>query len=153
MEINNRITIEAKKFLGTPFYHSGRSTLGIDCAGLLYLSYHRAGIDLPKGDGKSYTVGWWKRTTEDRLKNALLKTGFVELSDDQLPDKGDICLFRLYGVKYPVHHNGIMLDSVNFIHAKCGWRSVDKKVGIDSLNSYYSDKGRLDSILRYKDFM
>ena len=151
MNKQERIVVEVKKFLGVPFHHSGRSTLGIDCAGLLYLSYCRAGIELPKGDGRSYTVGWWKSSKEERLKNALINCGFIELSDNKLLDKGDIVLFKLYGKNYPAHHNGIMINSEFFIHAKCGWKSRDKFVAPDSLYPHYIK--RLDCVLRYKDFI
>jgi cell wall-associated NlpC family hydrolase len=150
--IKERIVQNARKFIGTPFRHTGRSTLGIDCAGLLYMAYNRAGIELPKNDGKEYTVGWWKRPdAEERLYNGLIKIGFRELSDNELPDKGDVPLFRLFGKNYPAHHSGILVDQVYFIHAKCGWKEKDKKVGFDSLH-YYSDKNRLAWVLRYKEF-
>ena len=148
--IKDRIVQNARKFIGTPFRHSGRSTLGIDCAGLLYMSYHRAGIELPKGDGYSYTVAWWKQTgAKERLYNALIGCGFRVLSNDELPDKADVPLFRLWGDHYPAHHSGIMVDQSNFVHAKCGWRIRDKQVGFDPLEPSYKD--RLAYMLRHKE--
>jgi cell wall-associated NlpC family hydrolase len=149
--IKDKIVQNARKFIGTPFRHSGRSTLGIDCAGLLYLSYSRAGIELPKSDGMPYTVAWWKQTgAKERLLNALLGCGFRILSNNELYDKADIVLFKLYGNHYPAHHSGIMIDDKYFIHAKCGWKSRDKRVSFDSLESSYSKK--LAYILRYREF-
>lgn len=149
--IKDRVVQNARKFIGTPFRHSGRSTLGIDCAGLLYMSYHRAGLDVPKTDGKDYPVLWWKHVgAEERLYNICIAAGFRPLSDDELPDKGDIPLFKLYGKDYPAHHSGIMIDQEYFVHAKCGWREKDKKVGLGSLHPSYIK--RLAWMMRYKEF-
>jgi len=150
-DVRDRVVQNARKFIGTPFRHSGRSTLGIDCAGLLYMAYNRAGIFIPKNDGKEYSVQWWKHIdSEERLYNALVGCGFRFLSDDELPDKGDIPLFRLYGDHYPAHHSGIMIDQEYFVHAKCGWKEKDKKVGLGSLHPSYIDK--LAWMMRYKEF-
>jgi cell wall-associated NlpC family hydrolase len=152
-EIKDRIVQNARKFIGTPFRHSGRSTLGIDCAGLLYMAYSRAGIVLPKDDGREYTVGWWKHINiEERLFNGLVAAGFRPLSDNELPDKADVPLFRLFGSAYPAHHSGIMIDENYFIHAKCGFKKRDKKVGFDVLNSMYTKNNRLAWIMRYREF-
>jgi cell wall-associated NlpC family hydrolase len=151
-EIKKRIVQNARKFINTPFRHSGRSTLGIDCAGLLYLYYSRAGFDLPKGDGKEYTVGWWKHINgEERLYNGLVNAGFTPLSDNKLLDKTDILLFRLFGKDYPAHHSGIMVDKDYFIHAKCGWKNKGQKVAIDSLHPAYSKK--LVWVMRHGEFL
>ena len=151
MEIKDRIIIEAKKLINAPFCHSGRSTLGIDCFGLFYLSYSRSGFQFDNGDGRYNSKGWWQRTDEERLRNYFLERDFIKLTENQLPDKADICLFKLFGKNYPAHHMGIMLNSESFIHAKCGWASKDKRVGMDCL--YPSYIKRLDFILRYKDFI
>lgn len=153
IDIKEKIVQNARKFIGTPFRHSGRSTLGIDCVGLLYMAYNRAGIELPKNDGRSYTIGWWKQTNaEERIFNALVNCGFLPLLNNELPDKGDVPLFRLFGKNYPAHHSGIMINEEYFIHAKCGWKNKDSRVGFDSLYSGYTDKDRLAWIMRYKEF-
>lgn len=148
--VKDRIVQNARKFIGTPFRHSGRSTLGIDCAGLLYMAYSRAGIELPKSDGYSYTVAWWKQTgAKERLLDALLNCGFRILSDDELYNKADVPLFKLFGDDYPAHHSGIMIDQFSFVHAKCGWKSRDKRVDFDILEPSY--KKRLAYMLRHKE--
>ena len=151
--VKDRIVQNARKFIGTPFCHFGRSTLGIDCAGLLYMAYSRAGIDLPKGDGKEYTVAWWKHiNVEERLFNGLVAAGFRPLSDNELIDKADVPLFRLFGKNYPAHHSGIMINQEYFIHARCGFKEIDKKVGFDLLHSEYSKNNRLAWVMRYREF-
>jgi cell wall-associated NlpC family hydrolase len=149
--IKDRIVQNARKFIGTPFRHYGRSTLGIDCAGLLYMSYNRAGIELPKGDGREYTTGWWKHTdVEERLFNGLVAAGFRPLSNDELIDKADVPLFKLFGKNYPAHHSGIMVNQEYFIHARCGFNIKDKRVDFDPLYSDYSK--RLAWVMRYREF-
>ncbi len=150
--IRDRVVQNARKFIGTPFRHSGRSTLGIDCAGLLYMAYSRAGIELPKSDGFPYTPGWWKQDSakeRERLLTALLGCGFRILSDDELYNKADIPLFRLFGKNYPAHHSGIMINDQYFIHVRCGWRSRDKRTDFDPLEPSY--KKRLAYMLRHKE--
>lgn len=149
--IKNQVIQNARKLIGTPFRHTGRSSLGVDCGGLLYLAFGRAGFHIPENDGSYYSVAWWKHTdAEPRLYNFLKKAGFIFLSNNESIDKCDIVCFKLFGEKYPAHHCGIMIDQNHFIHAKCGWGSDDKKVGFDPLHpSYYE---RLESVMRYKEF-
>lgn len=149
--IKDKIVQNARKFIGTPFCHSGRSTLGIDCAGLLYMAYNRAGIELPKSDGMPYTVGWWKHIdVEERLYNALVNVGFRPLSKNELLDKGDVPLFKLFGENYPAHHSGIMINQEYFIHARCGYKAKDKRVDFDPLHPSYFK--RLAWVMRYREF-
>lgn len=150
--IKNQIVQNARKLIGTPFRHTGRSSLGVDCGGLLYLAYNRAGIFFPMNspDGP-YTIAWWKHIdAKERLYILLEFAGFRFLSDNESIDKCDVVCFKLFGEKYPAHHCGIMINQTHFIHAKCGWRSKDRKVGFDPLHpSYYE---RLVSVMRYKEF-
>ena len=40
MNLREKIMAEARKYLGTPYVHLGRSTKGLDCAGLLYVVFN-----------------------------------------------------------------------------------------------------------------
>jgi len=148
-----RVVQEARKFIGTPFRHSGRSTLGIDCVGLIYQSYSRAGVTcLPKTDGRQYSLTWFKYTKEERLYNAIMGTGYVsDVSDKSKIKKGDILLFRLFKKEYPAHHSGIAVDRNYFIHVRCELKKINRRVDLDLLHPEYYNK--LAYILRHKDLL
>jgi cell wall-associated NlpC family hydrolase len=142
----DRILIESRKFLGAPFYHKGRSILGIDCLGLIIVSFKRCGIHIPSDDGNGYIPTWWKRN-EDRLHNHLLKYGFDEVRN---PQKGDVITFKLFGNKYPAHHCGFIISENYMIHVRGSGSSKDKVVKIDIISDSY--KKRLGSYFRYKGY-
>lgn len=148
-----RVEQEARKFIGTPFHHSGRSTLGIDCVGLIYQSFSRAGIpSLPKTDGREYSLKWFKYTKEERLYNAIMGTGHVvDVPIDTKIKKGDILLFRLFKDTYPAHHSGIAVDEIYFIHVRCEIKRINRRVDLDLLRPNYFSK--LAYILRHKDLL
>jgi cell wall-associated NlpC family hydrolase len=148
-----RVVQEARKFVGTPFCHTGRSTIGIDCAGLLYQSFSRAGIpSLPKTDGREYSLLWFRHTKEERLYNAIMNTGYVvDVPVDKEIKKGDIVLFRLFKPTYPAHHSGIAVDKNYFIHVRCQLKAKDRRVDLDLFHPEYSNK--LAYILRHKDLL
>jgi cell wall-associated NlpC family hydrolase len=148
-----RVEQEARKFIGTPFRHSGRSTLGIDCVGLLYMSFSRAGIpSLPKTDGREYSLQWFKHTKEERLYNAIKSTGHVvDIPIEEKIKKGDILLFRLFKNTFPAHHSGIAINENFFIHVRCSLKKGNRRVDLDLFDPFYYDK--LAYILRHKDLL
>lgn len=142
--MNNIITaertiVEAKKLLNVPFCHNGRSTLGLDCIGFLWLLYSRSGFDFPKMDFGTYEPLWWadKRQGE-RLLNALIKVGGFEIIDK--PVVGCLVTFRLYCKNPPINHCGIYLKNENFIHAKSSKIKKRCKVTIDPIRPYHRKK-------------
>jgi len=115
VEKRNRIVREVINLLNVPFCINGRTKFGIDCIGLIYLSYHKAlNVVFPKFDGRSYKGNWWQFTKEERLLNFLLK--YCDFTDSPLP--GDIITFRLFGKDNPINHCGIYIDNNTFVHAK-----------------------------------
>lgn len=40
MNLREQIVTEARKYVGTPYRHLGRSRRGVDCAGLLYIVFN-----------------------------------------------------------------------------------------------------------------
>lgn len=101
----------AAKLVGAPYRYGGATPRGFDCSGLVYYSYRKAGIHVP-------------RTTQAQLRNASR----VPLS--QL-EPGDLVFFKLD--RRPVSHVGIYSGDNRFIHAP----SSGKRVSITTMNDPY----------------
>jgi len=97
--------------LGTPYRYGGASPRGFDCSGLVYYSYRKAGIHVP-------------RTTRAQLRNAR------RVPRDQL-QPGDLVFFRIGSG--PVSHVGIYTGNNRFIHAP----SSGKPVSLTTMNDPY----------------
>ncbi len=101
----------ATDLLGTPYRYGGASPRGFDCSGLVYYSYRKAGIHVP-------------RTTKAQLNGARR----IRKSDLQ---EGDLVFFKL--TRSSVSHVGIYTRGGNFIHAP----SSGKQVRYGNLNDRY----------------
>ena len=101
----------AESMLGTPYHYGGSSPRGFDCSGLVYYSYRKAGIHVP-------------RTTREQLRAA----NRINLS--QLT-RGDLLFFGL-GHK-SVSHVAIYTGQGRFIHAP----SSGKQVSYGSMKNKY----------------
>jgi cell wall-associated NlpC family hydrolase len=143
----DRIIEESKKFLNVPFHHRGRSTLGLDCLGLIIAAFKRCDIIIPSDDGSNYYPTWW-RNQENRLHDHLLKNNFEEVT---IPQKGDIVTFRLLGKKYPPHHCGIIISDGKIIHV-CGIGSeLERRCKIENIPGSFMR--RIGSYFRYKGYV
>jgi cell wall-associated NlpC family hydrolase len=131
-----RTIVEAKKYLNIPFRHNGRSTLGLDCIGLIWKTYTRLGFDFPRLDDKSYDPLWWTNKREgERMLNAFINIGGFEIVDK--PIIGCLVTFRLYCKNPPINHCGIYVNNDSFIHAKCSKIPRKNKVMIEPIRPYY----------------
>lgn len=151
MNKQESIIREAQKLINTPFYSCGRSTLGIDCAGLIILSYRKAKIINNFINDMHYGPFWWRSTKEELLLNGLEANGFVKIDSD--PQMADIVTFRLYRRNVPANHCGIMINPFDFISAKCGYKRNERRVCIDSIEPKFTKDNRLNGFYRYKDFL
>jgi cell wall-associated NlpC family hydrolase len=105
-ETGERLVAEARKLLGTRFYHAGRDEHGLDCAGLILCCWHRLG--LTDWDFRNYAPGG------DR---EALGAGLVRFCDpvrEQEFQAGDLLLFSIKG--QPIHV-GLYSGENSFIHA------------------------------------
>ena len=81
---NKRIVTEAIKLLGTPFAHFGRSSFGVDCSGLIYVTHTKSGIKLTRTD-RTYCATWWKSQIEgERILEGFQKEWRFEICDEPL---------------------------------------------------------------------
>ncbi len=88
----------AERTLGTPYVWGGRGGLGLDCSGLVQTALAACGIAAPRDtDQQAQEIG------EALPDNAELR-------------RGDIIFFP--------GHVGLMMDSVNLIHANAHWMAV-----------------------------
>ncbi|MBT8116321.1 MAG: C40 family peptidase [Gammaproteobacteria bacterium] len=101
----------AVSMLGTPYRYGGSSPHGFDCSGLVYYSYRRAGIHVP-------------RTTYAQM-NAANRVRLRDLA------AGDLLFFRLG--RQPVSHVAIYTGDGQFIHAP----SSGKRVSYGSMSDAY----------------
>ena len=130
-----RTITEARKMLNVPFCHYGRTTLGLDCLGLLWIVYTRCGLrNLPRTDAPYGPYWWLNSSQEERLLNSLINIAGFEITEE--PVVGCLVTFRLYKRKVPINHCGILVSEDSFIHAKAG-RSRLAKVSIDNLKPGY----------------
>lgn len=97
--------------VGKPYRYGGKTPSGFDCSGLVYYSYARAGVTVP-------------RTTRSQLK-AGIPVGTQSLR------VGDLVFFDQEGRKFS--HVGIYIGNGRFVHAP----SSGKRVRIDNLDKRY----------------
>jgi len=109
----------AASMVGKPYRYGGRSPQGFDCSGLVYFSYRRAGLDVP-------------RSTHSQRASSR-KVSLSRLG------RGDLLFFDQEGKRSS--HVGIYLGRDRFVHAP----SSGKRVRIDSLSDPYWQKHLVDA--------
>jgi hypothetical protein len=117
---------KAESLLGTPYRYGGLTSTGIDCSGLMMISFAEAGYQLPRVSGAQAALG-------EKIAAAQLQ-------------RGDLVFFRR-GSR--IGHVGLIVsasaDSVRFIHA-----SRSEGVAFGTLSNRYW-KSRFHSARRIWD--
>ena len=109
----------AVSMLGKPYRYGGYSPNGFDCSGLVYYSYSRAGIQVPRS-------------------SAAQRKAARPISINNLR-KGDLLFFDQDGKRSS--HVAIYVGDGNFVHAP----STGKRVRIDRLHDDYWKKHFVDA--------
>lgn len=111
--VKEKLYLQYQQWKGTPYAMGGLSQDGIDCSGLVYITYlEKLGIEIP-------------RTTE--LQSHIGK----EIKRSELR-AGDLVFFKT-AVK--IRHVGIYIENGKFLHV-----STKQGVTISKLNNYYWEK-------------
>jgi len=115
-----RVIATAKTYIGTSYSFGGTSKSGIDCSGLLYVSFKANGI-----------------TNIPRIAQEFARYGSIIINTNEL-EKGDLVFFtNTYRTSKLVTHAGICIGNGDFIHT-----SSSKGVMISKINDpyYWRDK-------------
>lgn len=107
-----QILTTAKNQIGRPYHYGGATPkTGFDCSGLVYYSYKKAGVTVPRTTSTLYKVAY-------PVKRSALR-------------KGDLVFFRIN--KRKISHVGLYLGNNKFVHAP----SSGKRVYIANMEDKY----------------
>jgi NlpC/P60 family putative phage cell wall peptidase len=116
-EIRNRIIVEARAWIGTPYMHQASlKGVGCDCLGLLR-GVWRALYDMEPEPLPAYAADWAEANGEERLA-AAARRHLIE-SDSSEAASGDVLLFR-WRPHLPAKHAAIVSGDDRMIHAYDG---------------------------------
>lgn len=114
----------ALKFLGAPYLWGGRTSIGLDCSGLVQIACMMAGIDCPR-DSDQQKAALGTQVSADGRGHAY--------------HRGDIVFFP--------GHVGIMADATTLIHANAHHMAVVREPLADVL-ARAGDKGGITAVKR-----
>ena len=118
----NAIIETARSYTGTPYKDGGLNRSGLDCSGLIYVSYRSAGLNLPRTTKELSNFG--KRISMQKLR------------------PGDILFFSKKKGRRKVAHAGLVTEirgrrSVRFIHASTRLGVVESELYTDYYQSIF----------------
>lgn len=114
--IADKIVWTAVTYKGIPYKYAGTTTAGMDCSGLIYTSFKKRNVFIPRTSSLMYKAGVSIRLNEVK--------------------RGDLLFFKTSRKRGKVNHVGLVTSAkkgdIRFIHA-----TSSKGVIVTSLNSRY----------------
>lgn len=112
----------ARTYTGTPYRYGGMKHTGMDCSGLLVVSFQAAGISIPRTSKEQSKFG--KRVGIDELK------------------PGDLVFFAAKKRRRKVSHAGLVTEvqgnrSIKFIHSSTSLGVVESELYTDYYQSIF----------------
>lgn len=155
-ETTEAIIAEAWKLHQSPYLWGGMSAKGVDCSGLVRISYIMNGILLPRNASQQINCGdripmdidrsFWDEAVRENDKMALKKE--MEKRIENL-EKGDLVFFgtpaSVQGGKDRITHVGIYLGDGNILHSS---HMVRKNSLFPDSEQYYENSWRLLGAIR-----
>lgn len=114
-----RASSVAASMVGKPYRYGGSTPTGFDCSGLVFFSFQRAGMSVPRS------------TEAQRQRSRRVAPSYLS--------RGDLVFFNQDGKNSS--HVGIYLGDNRFVHAP----SSGKRVRLDLLNDPYWQKHFVDA--------
>ena len=111
----------ARSYQGTPYLYGGTTRLGLDCSGLLQLSFGEAGVSIPRSSNEQ--AGWGDPVRATELR------------------PGDLIFFGAAPGSRTITHVGMVTvaddEGVDFIHASTSLGVVENSLESDYYLSRY----------------
>lgn len=155
-ETTEAIIAEAFKLLNTPYLWGGMSAKGVDCSGMIRISFIMNGILLPRNASQQIKCGdrvpmdidsrFWDEAVREGDKDGLRKEMGVRTKN---LERGDLVFFgtpaSVSGGKDRITHVGIYLGEGNILHSS---HMVRKNSLFPDSEEYYENSWRLLGAIR-----